>query len=682
MSGADVTFQVVGSKKEEKKVKNVLNKWVDRGFVGNITVAENDNSIKTPLAIQSVDINQPGVIRENDEFILSCVARGSPSMTFRWFKDGTFVNLTFTPHKWIKLIKHPHVTDQYTALLAVGTARKYDEGKFTCQVEDFNIQQCKSKFVKVKRPPLVKIEPMSLTVRKGQNFTVNCVTLEGNWGIIGKYTYSWTKNKELLPVRTDSERYETLYPAGTILQVFGIEKDVHFSCLVQDSLTSSERSIQVHFLDKQVHPCSNETKYGLIWPETAPDTEYVQECPKDYSGIISRKCMLRDGKTPAWGAPDFSQCTGEFLRKVYEQFEVLKYGYGSASIESLFSGFLHYTSSVQLRPGEGTRILVMLNEILAFLNQTKLGKHTIQNLTQTAVSVLDSISSSPDALLRAKDINLLQTVLFHQLEISGFYLVEQDSSKALNLSLDTLDITVVRETPTLTMLYVPAGSKTLRSQSWVSTRLTAQLKSIYSDLFVGIVYRNLSLFFPPKLFLRNRDENEIQYQIFSQVVTFVPISSNLSKNENVSIKVDFLHKFSTDFFNATSKERWEVRCGYADMRSFAYDWDIYTCTVKSIDEQSSTCICSKFGSYVLILVLAQTFEETPSNVSHKYVLISSFFLGIILTISTTICLGISCFLTKNPCLIYLKLQCTVSLFFCEVLFAVAIIIEPPQASWK
>ncbi|ERL93100.1 hypothetical protein D910_10402 [Dendroctonus ponderosae] len=250
----------------------------------------------------------------------------------------------------------------------------------------------------------------------------------------------------------------------------------------------------------------------------------------------------------------------------------------------------------------------MLNEILAFLNQTKLGKHTIQNLTQTAVSVLDSISSSPDALLRAKDINLLQTVLFHQLEISGFYLVEQDSSKALNLSLDTLDITVVRETPTLTMLYVPAGSKTLRSQSWVSTRLTAQLKSIYSDLFVGIVYRNLSLFFPPKLFLRNRDENEIQYQIFSQVVTFVPISSNLSKNENVSIKVDFLHKFSTDFFNATSKERWEVRCGYADMRSFAYDWDIYTCTVKSIDEQSSTCICSKFGSYVLILVLAQTFR--------------------------------------------------------------------------
>lgn len=58
------------------------------------------------------------------------------------------------------------MTDQYTALLGVERVQKYDEGKFTCQVEDFNIQQCMSKFVKVKRRPLVKIEPMSLTVKK------------------------------------------------------------------------------------------------------------------------------------------------------------------------------------------------------------------------------------------------------------------------------------------------------------------------------------------------------------------------------------------------------------------------------------------------------------------------------------------------------------------------------------
>lgn len=45
---------------------------------------------------QSVAINQPGTIRENDEFILSCVARGSPTMTFRWFKNGILINATST----------------------------------------------------------------------------------------------------------------------------------------------------------------------------------------------------------------------------------------------------------------------------------------------------------------------------------------------------------------------------------------------------------------------------------------------------------------------------------------------------------------------------------------------------------------------------------------------------------
>lgn len=64
---------------------------------------------------------------------------------------------------------------------------------------------------------------MGLFCSQGQNFTVKCVTLEGNGGIGGKFTYSWTKNKELLPVRTDFEKYETLYPTGTILQVFRVE---------------------------------------------------------------------------------------------------------------------------------------------------------------------------------------------------------------------------------------------------------------------------------------------------------------------------------------------------------------------------------------------------------------------------------------------------------------------------
>lgn len=38
-----------------------------------------------------------------------------------------------------------------------------------------------------------------------------------------KYTYSWTKNKGLLPIKTEMEKYEILYPGGSILQVSRIE---------------------------------------------------------------------------------------------------------------------------------------------------------------------------------------------------------------------------------------------------------------------------------------------------------------------------------------------------------------------------------------------------------------------------------------------------------------------------
>jgi hypothetical protein len=43
--------------------------------------------------LQSVTVNHERLtVKEGDEFILSCVAQGSSYMTFRWYKDGAFVN--------------------------------------------------------------------------------------------------------------------------------------------------------------------------------------------------------------------------------------------------------------------------------------------------------------------------------------------------------------------------------------------------------------------------------------------------------------------------------------------------------------------------------------------------------------------------------------------------------------
>lgn len=73
-------------------------------------------------------------------------------------------------------------------------------------------------------------------------------------------------------------------------------------------------------LDREgVHTCPKDRNYDLEWPETAPDTDYVQDCPKEYTGIVTRKCLLKDGKNPIWGIPDFSQCTSRVLGYIYRK---------------------------------------------------------------------------------------------------------------------------------------------------------------------------------------------------------------------------------------------------------------------------------------------------------------------------------------------------------------------------
>ncbi|KAG5870508.1 hypothetical protein JTB14_012629 [Gonioctena quinquepunctata] len=158
---------------------------------------------------------------------------------------------------------------------------------------------------------------MSITVRKGENFTVKCVTVDENSG--NKFTYSWTKNKVLLPVRTETENYEILYPTGTILQVRNAEKDVQYSCLVQGETSSAERVVTVHVVDRKgIYTCRAETFLQMMWPETAPDTNSVSKCPKGYTGVAERYCALRDGRRPTWSLPSFADCTHSELRKIHD----------------------------------------------------------------------------------------------------------------------------------------------------------------------------------------------------------------------------------------------------------------------------------------------------------------------------------------------------------------------------
>lgn len=112
-----------------------------------------------------------------------------------------------------------------------------------------------------------------------------------------------------------------------------------------------------------------------------------------------------------------------------------------------------------------------------------------------------------------------------------------------------------------------------------------------------------------------RDGTEIQYQINSQIITLVPLSLNgHNQSQNVNLSIGFQHQLNTVSMNGTNHE-WQLRCGYADIDSFAFFWDIYTCSIVYTNDQKSICLCPKFGSFALMLVLA---DPEVSFTSKKY----------------------------------------------------------------
>lgn len=73
----------------------------------------------------------------------------------------------FARNKWEELIsKGRSNTDHYTALLVVQKSTRFDRGRFTCHVEDYGVQQCRSLQVEMNYQPQIKLEPASLTVDK------------------------------------------------------------------------------------------------------------------------------------------------------------------------------------------------------------------------------------------------------------------------------------------------------------------------------------------------------------------------------------------------------------------------------------------------------------------------------------------------------------------------------------
>ncbi|XP_071057708.1 uncharacterized protein [Onthophagus taurus] len=679
-SGAELTYRFSSSRRDEKKIRASVGKWKEHGHVGGMNLTHKDTvsfSTDPLISLQGININQVGPIRENNDFILSCVAKGSPNVVFRWFKDGVFVNVSTSSsgYKWSRLIEDPNVKDQYTELLGVDKASALDQGLFTCQIVDHGVQQCLSKRVEVRSPPLVWVEPMSLTVRKGENFTVKCFSASSGKQKI-KYTYSWTKNRILLPIQTDNEHYEVLYPMGSILQVSSINKSTTFSCLVQDELVSSEMSISVTVVygEDPILTCPGESHLDVLWPETAPGTESLQECPREHSGVARRFCGIRDTGRPIWQMPDYSDCTPIALREVITQFQKLKHGYSSSTPSEILIGYLQYLEGLSdILPGVGARVLSLVDDVITFISDTTnvsgsdaTNETTKQSkdLSTTILRIVDKILQCKYSLTNESQIVLMQQVVRNQA------LLAKIGQHPARRSFVTLDVTLAPpdNDNVATTFRVPSHENSSSYPRWFSYKLHLSL-GVFSGnkstaRFALAVYRNLSALLPQRSVIRLKDGIEMEYEILSNIAS-VWILPNPPLTET-TVTMEFLH------LKNTTSDDWNINCAVSDFASYGYTWDLQNCRTRILDASASRCTCTRTGTFAVLMTKRPTIASPADDPVRQHVIVLAGCCTCLILSTASAALLTTHWALSRSCIGFIKLQCCSTIIGAMVVFVYAI----------
>ncbi|XP_065172081.1 adhesion G protein-coupled receptor B3-like [Atheta coriaria] len=678
-----LTLQVAAGRKDERRLRSITSKWVERGHVGNISLVQPTPAILlTPLTSfshQGITVHPTSQIHASEDFALSCTTSFANSdavsaASFRWFKDDLFINVTApTSGKSAHVIEDDAARDQYVSQLNIKNASPLDQGTFTCQAIESGHQRCYTRRVEVRAPPRVWIEPMSLTVRKGENFTIKCFSASTNPND-AKYTYSWTKNKELLPIKTDTEHYEVLFPMGSILQVSTISKSTMFSCLVQDSAVWAEQSILVNVIDSElIKTCAGERHLKLLWPETAPGTESLQECPVGYAGVARRACNLRETGHPVWYLPDFAGCHSDRMEALNLQFQKVRLGYAATRPLDVLRGYRRYLNGNRtLLPGEGYTVLQLVNDVVHYINNSISG-----DVYDTVFDIVEGILQRKLSLINETQVMLLQEVVKRQ---------SLAFQSTFHRTLNTIDVTLTR--PDKTGFHVPQSG--LRYPGWFSYKLHLALPRHYfaaaagvgaaspnkSATLAAVVYRNLSAFLPLRSAIRLKDGIEMDYEVISNIVGCWLTFNGSELRENLT-DILYTMEFQHPGKNA-SQDAWNVQCAVADYASYGYAWNTQTCITRLLEATRTRCICPRSGTYAVLLTMKPSFidsEEAPSR--QLVILVGCASCSLLNAIAVVI---LVCYwLRRRSCLVFLKLQCCLSLLASMLVFIYALWDDLPPA---
>ncbi|KAM3960477.1 LOW QUALITY PROTEIN: uncharacterized protein ACR2FA_005385 [Aphomia sociella] len=362
------------------------------------------------LSLQALTVNQRPEVWEGSEFILSCMAYGSPDIVFTWYKDGVRVNFNGTTRDmWTRTVAEDAL-GRRMSVLGISEAKRPDSGKWSCSADDAGRRRCRALRLTILRPPDIRLMPSSLTVSKGDNVSITC--LAGAGRIHGALGFSWARERTLLPLAPGREVWEDLYPAGSVLKLYNVQKSGEYRCQVSSVAGTNSKRVTLWALGAEEAACAPDAALGLRWPRTAPGAIATAACPPGHTGQTTRFCEPKTGQHGVkWMMPDFSGCIADSLKDIYEQFSRIWYGYSWGNVSHVAHQYGAVLRSLPARPGDAALPLQHALHMLQYLRSPAATQGDRSDAADHLLRIYDTLLKHPDAFLDEEKIYELQNAI-------------------------------------------------------------------------------------------------------------------------------------------------------------------------------------------------------------------------------------------------------------------------------
>ncbi|XP_048486019.1 uncharacterized protein LOC105380803 isoform X1 [Plutella xylostella] len=564
-------------------------------------------TMQPALSFHALTLNQRSEIWEGSEFILSCTAYGSPGITFTWYKDGNKINFNGTTRDiWTRTVAEDAL-GRRISVLGISEAKQMDSGQWSCAADDAGRRRCGALRLRILKPPEIRLLPSTLTVNKGDNVSVTC--LAGASRVHGALGFSWTVERTLLPFVPGREVWEDLYPAGSVLKLYNIQKSGEYRCQVSSIAGTNAKGVTLWVIKEDDGACKPDASHGLHWPRTAPGAYASAPCPPGYTGDTIRFCES-DGVVK-WKQPDFSGCIAESLKNIHDLFTLVSYGYSRMEVSNIIHQYGSILRSLPIHPGGGVIPFEHAREMLNYLRSHAVSPKDRAHSVEYLMKIFNTLLKHHETFLEDEKIPVLQTAIAETASMQDY------------VDLSFREFTVLTKPiheshPT----HFKLQDKVSDGEKW--TLLTASeelLQHTGNATAIAVMYTNLEARLPylvsavenkyENVFTSTdkyccRDGRKLDYHLVSPQLQV--LASGTEVDTTVEPVVTLLFSHTTNISATTSR----LACAYRVSSELGL-WSTSECDLSIPEPNFVSCYCKGFGTYALFTVASSTFTGSEED---------------------------------------------------------------------